>query len=412
MILSDPYSPPMNVTFGNLWGEIKAKLNKKGVILEPDRLIANAEMAVGVNDWGEDLFKEACQRLLYSFENEANLSFFGRQRVQNVTMRGLINQLCLHHFLKNNPEVTKKPIERPIIITSFPRTGTTLLHHLMATDPNARVPLFWELVSPIPPVPAEARANNPRIAEVQAGLEKGFQKLPKMRSIHNTVADGPEECLVLFRNLLVDPYFSLLGHIPSYLEWYMNYDLTDAYRYYYKQLQVLQCSLSGSPWVLKAPLHMFGLEALLKVFPDACIIQLHRDPTAFLPSFCSMAALEQRVATKKTDMKLIGRTQLELAQEALKRRKQAREKAPDRFLDISYKKLTKDPVAAVSRVYDHFGFPMDPEMPDRLKTWLAENRQHKFGKHSYSLSHFGLDDQTIKNTFAEYLDEIQSLDNE
>jgi len=410
LIFSDPYSPPLKVALDNIWSGFKAKYQKKPISLDPNQLMQFAQQTVGSTDWGENRFKIAYEKLLTSFEEEANLSHFGRERIQNVTMRGMMTQLRIQAFLKGNPGVTEKPITRPIVIASFPRTGTTLLHKLMATDPKARVPLFWELVAPIPPCPPEMRDKDPRIELVRAGLNKGFERIPKMRAIHNTESDAPEECLVLFRNILVDPYFSLLGHIPSYLEWYLQYDLKEAYRFYYKQLQILQCSLSGSPWVLKAPLHMFGLEALLEVFPEACIVQIHRDPGSFLPSFCSMAAVEQRVSTKKTDMKQIGRTQLALAQEALSRGKKARAKAPDRFLDLSYKELITDPAKAVSRIYDHFQFPMDAQMPDRLRAWMGENRQHKLGKHQYSIKDFGLDEATLKHSFSEYLEEIAEME--
>jgi len=399
----NPYRPPFKVWRINRLESLRRRFGKPPLDLSEESLFAKARAFARCEDWGEDDFLPAFQALLHGFETEAGLSATGRDVVQKNMIRGLYNRLQIHKTLTECPEILDTPIHAPIFIVGFPRTGTTLLHNLLAQNPDFRAPLMWELLFPCPPPDPKNHAADPRIAMVQGGLDKFYESTPKMRAIHYWTALSPEECLHLFANAFINPLVDFDGPLPSYMAWLQQQDLRAAYRYYRKQLQILQWRFPQRTWALKSPLHLFRLDALLEVFPDARVIHTHRDPAAFLASLCSMVAVRQNVMCDRVDLAGIGRDYLARMQRFIENAAAARAKHDDAaFFDCNYDDLVADPIAMTRRIFDRFGLDMNPEGEANMRRWLAENRKGKHGRHRYKLEWFGLERDLVKTAFGDY----------
>jgi hypothetical protein len=320
--------------------------------------------------------------------------------LQRTILRLLVNRLLTEQAFAEHPEMAQTPIERPLYILGFPRTGTTLLHSLLACDPASRWLRLWEGLHPAPA--PESLEDDPRIATTRAWVA-GFEKLvPNLARAHKLDATGPEECLWLIEHTFADLIFELRAHVPSYSKWLAEHEGDESwYRYYRRQLQMLGWKCRGSHWVCKAPRHLPGLGGLLSVFPDARIVQTHRGAESVLPSICSLCEITQSAASDTVDKAAIGAHWHQRLLEIERRSTEVRAAAdPEQFLDVQYADLVGDPIGTVRLIYEHHGLDYSTEFENGMNQWLADNRQHKHGAHRYSLEEYGLDAKTVRADFA------------
>jgi Sulfotransferase family len=374
------------------------------VHLSAAALMAAAQRRTGLSAWGDEVFRQAFQRLLVAYEHTAQLHLLGRLALRQECLRLLSNQLRIQDDLQRFPRIAQTPVRKPLVIVGLPRTGTTLLHHLLAQAPAARVPRLWELLQPSPPPCLGATAPEPRIKRAEQMLRQALALAPDFPAIHPLSATGPEECIFLFQNTFMSVVFEAYSEVPEYMAWLLHQDLTPAYQFYKQQLQVLQWRWPGTHWVLKAPHHLFFLDVLLTVFPDVCVVHTHRDPSTAMASLCSLMATARRFYSHRVVDQRLGAPCLATWGTALDRMLHVRAAAdPARFYDLQYEDLLADPLDAVHRIYAYFGYTAAPGMDTGMRQWLATHPQHQHGVHQYALSHFGLDRATIEQRCAAYI---------
>jgi hypothetical protein len=190
---------------------------------------------------------------------------------------------------------------------------------------------------------------------------------------------------------------------PGYIDWLQKLDRVENYRYFRAQLQLLSWKHPGDHWVLKAPAHLFSLDAIPIVFPDACLVLTHRDPLESIPSACSLAAAYREITSRRVDLARLGTEVSEVLAVGTEWALEARAAAdPSRFFDVSYPALLADPIGVARVVYDHFGYTGGAEMEDRMRRWLDENPRGKQSAHRYDLRQFGLDPSELRSRFARY----------
>ncbi len=396
--------PPRLVRLVNGIGECMNHLGLRPVDLSRERLMAKASRRTGLSDWGGDDFLSALTVLLESYESEANLSLMGRVVEQQTILRLLSNRLKAQRDFTEHPEILRQPVDKPLFIFGLPRTGTTLLFNLMARTQGARAPLWWELFQPSPPPVEAMRQTDPRIAEAERANRIANRIFPDLRSVHETSVTSPEECLFIFQMTFSTVYFGMTHMVPTYFQWLMQHDMVPAYRHYRSILQLLQWQSPGEHWVMKSPHHLFHLDALLRVFPDACIVHLHRDVTEVVGSACSMIAMLRRVCGRREDPENLGPFVLEVLATGADRTIKIREQAPtDGFYDLHYAELTANPKRQVERICNRFGRPFDERTSTEIDCWMNSNRQHKHGVHNYTLERFGLNEGQVNARFAEYI---------
>lgn len=400
---------PFYTVFPNVLELLLNRWDKTLVDLSENRLLEAAQKKTGLTDFGSDDFHEPLSVLIKSCKEDARLTFAGKVYTRIMLVKALVNRLKIENDIKNDPGILQRPVKKPLIIIGLPRTGTTLLHNLLAQDPKSRFLRCWEAMEPSPPPTPETENKDKRIfnAKLILGIKRVLNS--EITTVKPIKATSPEECIILLgQSFLSHRAFSIFLENKQYLEWLKQQDLTPAYRYYYKILQVLQRHYSTSHWVLKAPEHLINIEPLLTVFPDACLIQTHRDLTFTVPSSSSMLAVFRATYSNHVDLKDIGSATFEWMVEAVENAMAVRQKFDSkRFCDIQYKDLTQDPIGTVHKIYDYFGYSGSEEMDKRMQAWLKDHPRHKNGVHRYSLSQFSLDAGEIQRRFSPYYQAYQ-----
>ena len=372
-------------------------------------LMSVAIQNTGMSDWGEGDIQEPLSVLLNSCKKQNKLNNVGWFMLHQEIINSLSNRLLIHEELKNVPLIKKEEIRRPLFIVSLPRTGTTLLQRLLALDSANRGLIFWQSLKPVPPPNSDDVESDSRIGEAANILKLRNELAPGFSEIHETRVNEPEECLHLFHNSLTFPSLHMIFDIPEYEQWLQTQDMTFQYAYYHRQLQILQSKLSNKRWVLKSPWHLYYMDALLLEFPDACIVQTHRDPKKIMPSVCSLAAMVQGMNRDELDLKKIG---LQWTQEwaaALENSSKVRKKQKaETFFDIHYQDLVQDPIKTIKDMYKYFEYDFETEFEEKMKEWLVNDSKtrKKQNKHQYSLEQFGLNEKIVSNYFDEYCKEF------
>ncbi|PPS43144.1 sulfotransferase [Chroococcidiopsis sp. TS-821] len=403
LTFEDPYRPLW--LRGINWAGKTLKQNGIGLVnLSEESLLSTASRKTGLSDWGDESFRLPLRMLLKSLEEDAELSLFGRYFLRKLCIQLLTNRLRIQEDIKRYPEIQKVAIARPLFILGMPRAGTTLLHNLLAQDPKSRWLHLWEMVSPSPPPEYHNRYRDPRIHKVEKLVQRYNTLAPQLATVHNLNPHGPEECNPLFEHEFASLIFEIRANVKSYATWMETYDMLKAYQFYRQQLQLLAWHYPPeSHWVFKAPAHIFYLDTLMKVFPDACIVQTHRDPLKVLPSVCSLTAIVRSIYSDRIEPKTLGNYWSDRIAKALKREMQVRDsETSSRFYDVHYHHLVQDPIGTVRQIYAYFGYDFHPQMAENIKTWLAQNPQHKHGVHRYSLEQFGLAPERVNHQFAQY----------
>ena len=372
--------------------------------LGPDKLEATAQRRTGLSDFGSDAFRRPLQRLTMALEREANLTLLGRLTVHRHLISLLETALYVQHERVRRPEVTEQPIAAPVFIVGLPRSGTTLLHNLLAQDHTTRAPSTWEAMFPagFPETPGALRRVRRRAV---TRLAWAHRFLPGFNRIHPLGEERPEECVALMAPAFASALFHALHRVPSYQDWFEADPQTRGFDMHYRMLQQLQSRRGATRWVLKCPAHLFSLKALLARYPDARLIQTHRDPLRAMPSIASLNTALRRAFSERVDPEEVGRDCTIRWSRALDRFLRERDKLPrERVLDVGYGELTAAPLATVERIYAHLGWPLTPRANRAMKEYLAANPKDAQGVHRYSLQAFGLDAREEAQRFARYIE--------
>ena len=367
-------------------------------------IIDQAKSETGLSDLGEPLFLEGLNRLIDSINNEANLNEIGIQ-AQPIRIKGLLsNRLRFEEDLKKFPEILEQQIIAPIVIVGLPRTGSTMTHRLLASDPNHTAMLWWEGRYPAL-LPGEKRGDvEARMKLGKAEVDAVVAASPEALDIHPWDYKGAdEEILLLEHNFLSTVPESFMA-LPSYSEWIEEQDHTLAYEDLKKFIQYLQWQNPGREkkrWVLKSPHHLGFINKMISVFPDAKIIQTHRDPVKTVPSFCSMCANLFEPLTTNFDKVFIGKHWSNKLTRALNHCMNISEKHPDNFLDLEFLNMIKDPIDEMKKIYEFIGEPFGEKTEVAMEAWREENK-HEMGAHKYSLEEYDLTESQINDNFAKY----------
>lgn len=385
-------------------------LNGCGALLEKTRiprppvlaldLIETAMRRCGLSDFGRGDFIEALSRLLESCQRESRLNVIGRIALRADLLRTLCSRLFLERDRQLYPAIARQEIREPLFIVGLPRSGTTLLHTLLAADPEHRVPLTWEVMTPSPPT---SENEEQRIRRATQSCNCFNWLAPTFRHVHPLGAELPQECVSLMTPTFLSDQFDAMYYVPSYRGWFFRQDLLPAYKYHRRFLQHLQFRRRARRWVLKAPTHMFSLPTLLSVYPDALFVQAHRAPLEAMASVSSLITILRRVFSDAVDPFVVCREAIQYWSETLNKFLPERDRLePRRICDLAYGEIRGDPIAAVRRIYDYFGWPLTRETEQRMRVVLANQPRDQHGFHRYNLSQFGVRAAESEKAFAPY----------
>lgn len=395
------------VRTANALGTLLNGYGRPLISLAEGDLLAAARRRTRLEDFGDDDFREPLRVILQGLEAEARLTPIGRIAAREDVVGLLANRLRLQEDGKRHPEIGAEQVRQPLFIVGMPRTGSTLLHHLLAQDSRSRVAQAWEVIAPSPPPEAATYTTDPRIASADRKLGWFDLLAPEFKAIHPLGAQLALECIAIMSPSFRSPRFHTTYRLPTYQGWLEGQDLGPAYRLHRRVLQQLQWRGPAGRWVLKAPSHLFSFDSLLETYPDARIVQTHRDPLTVLASVASLTATLHGAFSHKVDLAEIGREVTHRWTHCLERAIQFRRNgmvAADRFIDIHYHDLIRDPMAAVRSIYARFGIPLRGAAQTRMRRYLDENPKDKHGTHRYTLSSFGLEPDDLIGRFKAYCD--------
>lgn len=378
-------------------------------------LLDEAQQTTGLSDWGEshgwglDTFQPALEIQVATIRSNPDLGEEAREKVRRKLIRLLGNRLRLVDDRKHYAAMSQIKIERPLIVLGIARTGSTLIHGLLAADPTSLVPEYWECERPASPPPGIASPDDPRIAETQAELDAMLKANPDVGTQHpyyyTQGVHVQAECGHLLEHTFASVFnWAYFGSSDDYL----NLLFDPAYSavcmdFHRKFLQHLQFGRDADRrWVLKAPEHLKHLGALIAEYPDACIVWTHRKLLQVLPSnasvTCIVRAVNNRVDKKQTAQESV-RFLKRWVDEGLAVRKHI---GAGQLYDMHYADLMRDPIGTVRDIYRYFDLPITPQHEENMWAYLADNPHNQFGAHRYSLEELGLTEAGLYETFNEY----------
>jgi hypothetical protein len=387
-------------------------LNKVGLAtfhgLSAEKLLESAQKKTKLSNFGNEHFLEHL-RFIVKYFDDNHLSYMGKTMLLNIIQSALNRRLHLEREFQKHPEILQIPIEKPVIVTGFPRSGTTLLQTVLLHHSGCRWLREWELEEPFPTTPGIwGSSKDSRKLRSEAILKKKL-KNKFLQDLSNINPLGsPLECWMLWTPTMVFRELFLLVGTDRYKEWCNSISqetFQKVYDYYQCHLQYLSWCQPGCHWVLKSPVHMIHLETILARFPDAKVIQLHRDPKEFIPSFCSLMMHYQCLTHKreKIDPEKIGRDGLYVLSEWCQQNITLRKKiVTDQIYDVSYQALVENPITTVRNIYNYFAMELPVDMEMLLNQWLQNRHGKNRPHHKYSLDQFGLKPEEINGEFQEY----------
>ncbi len=371
----------------------------------------------GLDAGDVSLVEEAIGQLKAAAAAEARLLPEGEARILAYIRKHLARLATIAADRKSYPKIAEVQIARPIILMGAPRSGTTFFHSLLSQDPQFRSPLSWEVEFPSPPPEGAHLLDDPRVArwaERQSGADATVGRDLRDKELlkkHLIGATLPEECGIMLGASLRSPSgFWTLARLEPYHRWLIDTQMEAAYQLHKHWLQHLQYRAPRPYWLLKYPLHTHALEALVATYPDAVLIETHRNPEETVSSFASLMSTLRRGALTPEDPSVIGREMLEAQAEGVEKSMAYRARhGAGAIVDVSYQELLVAPLAVVARFYDQLGLTLTTEVEERLATFVRENPQGKHGEHKHNLADYGLGPEEVRERMGAYVEAFAPL---
>lgn len=374
-----------------------------------DAVLDEARARTGLDDFGDDSFREPLRRLLRGLEQEARLNDLGRSLQHERIVGFLVNRLRFEQIWHAHPDIAQEQIAPPLVIIGLGRTGTTLLQRLLAVDGRFYAPLWWETRFPIP-FPDETPDNpEQRISAALAEVRTMYDTVPNLEAIHPLDALQADEDILLLEQSFYSTTPESFARLPAFGQWLDAQDQSAGYRYLRRLLQYLQWQkrqrgVHAQRWLLKTPHHVHYTDVLLDVFPGAQIIQAHRDPVTVVPSWASLMYALWQQNSDAADPVEAGRYWSDKMATGLQRCMQVRDNGNEhRWLDVHYNDTASDPLAVLQRIYRFIGWTFGPEQQQAAASWLADNARADRPPHDYTLEMFGFTEQRIREQYRDYI---------
>ncbi len=364
--------------------------------LDEEGLLATASRRTGLRDFGDASFREPLRVLVGALRGQAELSPLGAVMARQFLVQLLCTRLRAEEIIRRHPQILHQPVRAPIFIIGLPRTGTTHLHNLVSRHPALRSLPYWESLDPVPAdaAPGTDTSTDPRRRRCEVALRLQHYVMPRFAAMHEMTAEAPHEEIQLLAIDFSTMLFETMYQASSYRDWYKSHEQTPAYRYLKRMLQILQWLRGPNRWLLKSPQHLEQLGPLLAVFPDAVIVQTHRDPLRVLASLCTMTAYGLRMQTRRIDPQATGRYWSDRLDDLLRGSVEGRARIPaGQVLDVRFDEFMSDDVAMATRVLEFASLETNREARERIEQWMDANPRGKHGAVRYRLETFGLDPQ-------------------
>ncbi len=349
----------------------------------------------------------ALEALTASLRSEAALSPFGLLATRWDLQRLLRTVLILHDQEQRDPTIADRTLASPIFVSGLPRSGTTFLHALLACDDANRAPRVWQTIHPYPGHHAAERGAGARSVQRQLRF---FERLaPGIGSLHPMDAAAPQECTEIASHVFRSLRFDTTHNVPAYRSWLDEAGHDEAYGFQARFLRHLQGpGQAPQRWVLKSPDHVFTADSLARIFPDARLVLVHRDPAHVLPSVARLTELLRAPFTDAIDRVAIGRKVADDWQDGMRRMVALADDAHvplrHRPLHVHYGTLVAEPMRTVERIYDALGLELGGATRARIDAHVARAPRGGYGDNRYNPEDYGLDPALERERAAVYVE--------
>jgi hypothetical protein len=387
------------------WKRAGDKISRRRWLLESDSLCAKARRKTGLEDFGQPDVQHPLRMLTESLEREADLHPLGRFLMRVHLQSVLETRLQLtHEWRRRSAMLDDSPVPRPVFITGMPRSGSTFLHELLSEDPGNRAARVWEVMFPVSPKGNNGNGADPRIRMAATRLW-WFRRLARRPdSVYPMRASTPHECVAIHSYTLLSQEFISTARIPTYASFLRSTDLTQVYEWQKRFLQHLQLGCPVRRWVLKAPDHVYSLKELFSVFPDAVIIQTHRNPLEVLRSSIQLTEVLYNLFAWPGNRDELAEREATILARSMESFIRFRDEHPEmagRFIDLNYSELVADPLAAVRRVYQQLEAPLTEEAARRIRELVSKRSRYQKSQIP-TLAEFGVDVIREARRFSQY----------
>ena len=372
-----------------------------------DELIAAAIKATGgLDDFGdEQSFLPGLKQLLLALDvDKPSFTKQGYQFAYQMLVGNLVSRLLTQEGWKLRPDCLNNQITKPLVILGIPRTGTTALHKLLSVDTQFQGLECWLTQFPMPRPPLEDWPASTWYQASVAGLDAMFALVPEIRKAHDIKADDVDECLNILKQDFCSNMFGSSLPVPSYDDWWSEQSEAPSYRRYVKVMQLIGANSPDKKWLLKNPGHLANVDLLLEIFPDACIVQTHRNPVKAIPSVCSTIRYGRMlIEGENVRPDVLGKRELNYWSKAVCHADEIRKRAPQQFFDVTQADFNRDPLAVVESIYDYFGLELTSDTIELMQRRIGLNPERSHGLHSYSIEQFGIEEADIRDRFSAYI---------
>ncbi|MDH5172434.1 MAG: sulfotransferase [Gammaproteobacteria bacterium] len=361
-------------------------------------LLQAAATETGLDDFGSDSFLEGLEKLVNALRDEARLNPLGEAVLRGRIIGHLKQRLQVEDWYRRYPDIDEVPIAAPLIGIGLPRTGSTVLSCLLALDADTRSLRRWEAAQPCPP-PATVTGPDPRIE-----TDLAAQRATGLKSHVPSGAGAPAECLDLMALDFKSQIFQAFAQVPSYSDWLLAADHTSTYLYERRVLKLLQWGCPARPWRLKSPAHLAYLDQLDRAFPDARFVMTHREPADVMLSVAEVYADIAAKFTDHLDTHYLAQLNIHHWSEGMRRALAFRECGDhdERFYDIDFRAMQRDPVAAVRGLYRWLGEPVSEDFERGMAAWWRENSEDRESAPRRDAADYGIDLAQVRPLFADY----------
>jgi Sulfotransferase family len=375
--------------------------------MDEKRLIALACERAMSDSFGADDWREGLTALIGALNTEGNLNELGEAVYADQIVGLLRSRLEIEKWYAEHPEIEEQEIVAPLFGIGLPRTGSTALGFLLAADESRRSLRTWEASSPCPPPETATECTDPRIAISAASIDMSHQMFPDFVGMLPSAPTGPSECLHLMALNFHSQLFQGMAILPGYTEWLLTCDMEPTYSYHKRVLKLLQWRCPPERWSLKTPSHMSTIEGLNAVYPDARFVMTHRDIGRVIPSVCAVKQALSTPLTDAFDCLALGRHEHGIWLESIRRLMEFRNSGrEDRFVDVSFSDMQRDPLGCMENVYARLGDELTPATRHRMAEWWKESAKERRQDNRPDPAVYGLDMDALRQDFAFYHDQF------
>ena len=369
-------------------------------------ILRAAREMTGLSDFGPADFRERLDVWIQSIEEDRGLGPFGRSMLYHDCVRLAANRLRVEDVLKQHPEILNRPVSKPILIAGLPRSGTTNLVNMLASDARLRSLPLWEGFEPIPS-PGDVikpGAIDPRKLRTEAVWGQFEALLPHMPAMHEMAPDSISEDVDLMQIDFSSYVLEWLCRAYRWQHWYLKHDRTGSYRYSYKVHQILQWYQPRERWVIKSPQHMENLVPVADTYPDATVVITHRDPVAVIQSIVTMLAYGDRIRRQAIDLKELAEYWINRIEILLRACVRDRDALPNaQSMDVLFHEYMHDTDRTIRQVYELANMELTSTAKSQINRYREENPRGKYGQVAYNFQKdFGVAVGEIRERFSFY----------